>query len=252
MATRDEAVEIPVEGRCIPGTLVAPATAIPGILFVQGWGSSQDVYLPRARQIAALGCIGLTFEPRGVARDDPRHETVTREDNLRDLVAAYDTLAAQPGVDASAMGVIGSSYGAYLAAILTSLRPVRWLTLRVPALYRDEDWTVPKQGLSRDSLNAYRRARVSPSQNRALAACAEFRGDVLVVESEHDDRIPHAVVANYLGAFAQVRSLSYRRMEGADHGLSSPEAQRAYAALLMSWVTEMVLGARVSWKPAGV
>ena len=55
MATRDEAVEIPVDGRTIPGTVVAPAAAIPGMLFVQGWGSSQDVYLPRARQIAALG-----------------------------------------------------------------------------------------------------------------------------------------------------------------------------------------------------
>jgi len=50
MATRDEAVEIPVDGRTIPGTVVAPAAAIPGMLFVQGWGSSQDVYLPRTRQ----------------------------------------------------------------------------------------------------------------------------------------------------------------------------------------------------------
>ena len=134
MATRDEAVKVPVDGRGIPGTLVAPATAIPGMLFVQGWGSSQDVYLPRARQIAALGCIGLTFEPRGVARDDPRHELVSREDNLRDLVAAYDVLASQPGVDPAAIGVGGSSYGAYLAAILTSLRPGKWLGLRAPAL----------------------------------------------------------------------------------------------------------------------
>ena len=58
MATRDEAVEIPVDGRGIPGIVVAPAAAIPGMLFVQGWGSRQDVYLPRARQIAALGCVG--------------------------------------------------------------------------------------------------------------------------------------------------------------------------------------------------
>ncbi len=36
MATRDEAVEIPVDGRGIPGTVVAPAAAIPGVLFVQG------------------------------------------------------------------------------------------------------------------------------------------------------------------------------------------------------------------------
>ena len=49
MTTRDEAVEIPVDGRRLPGTLVAPATTVPGVLFVQGWGSGQEVYLPRGR-----------------------------------------------------------------------------------------------------------------------------------------------------------------------------------------------------------
>ena len=244
MATRDEAVEIPVDGRAIPGTVVAPAAAVPGMLFVQGWGSSQEVYLPRARQIAALGCVGLTFEPRGVARGDPRHETVSREDNLRDLVAASDLLANRPGVDRAAIGVVGSSYGAYLAAILTTLRPVKWLALRVPALYKDEDWAAPKQRLDKDALAAYRRRPVAPEENRALRACAAFEGDALVVESEHDDTVPHEVVTNYLAAFRRARSVTYRRIEGADHGLSDRASQEAYAALLMGWVTEMVLGAR--------
>src|SRR3712207_7596311 len=47
--------------------------------------------------------------------------------------SAYDALAGRPGVDADAIAVVGSSYGAYLAAVLTSLRPVRWLGLRAPA-----------------------------------------------------------------------------------------------------------------------
>src|ERR687885_1940536 len=125
MATRDSPLEIPVDdGRRIPGTLVAPATAVPGFLFVQGWGSGQEEYLPRARRIAALGCLCLTFEPRGVARGDREHETVTREENLHDVLAAYDLLAGRPGVDGAAIGVVGASYGAYLAAVLCALRPV--------------------------------------------------------------------------------------------------------------------------------
>jgi hypothetical protein len=244
MTTRDEAVEIPVDGRRLPGTLVAPATTVPGVLFVQGWGSGQEVYLPRAREIAALGCLCLTFEPRGVAKGDPRHETVSREDNLRDIVAAYDLLAGQPSVDASAIGVVGASYGAYLAAILTSLRPVRWLALRVPALYKDEDWGEPKRRLDRDELAAYRRRPLDPEENRALRACAEFRGDVLIVESERDDVVPHPAIANYVAAFGQAHSLTYRVIAGADHGLSEKPWQQAYTSLLVNWATEMVLGAR--------
>src|SRR3954468_23271400 len=138
MSTRDEAIQIRVDEPRIAGTLVAPGTLIPGVLFVHGWGGSQENYLARARQIAALGCVCLTFNLRGHAETEPQHETVTREENLRDLVAAYDVLARQPLIDKEAIAVVGSSYGGYLAAILTALRPVRWLALRVPALYKDE------------------------------------------------------------------------------------------------------------------
>jgi pimeloyl-ACP methyl ester carboxylesterase len=214
------------------------------VLFVQGWGSGQEQYLPRAREIAALGCLGLTFEPRGVARHDAQHETVTREDNLRDVLAAYDLLANQRAVDTSAIGVVGASYGAYLAAILTSLRPVRWLALRAPALYKDEDWDSPKRRLDRDELAAYRRRPLDPEENRALRACASFEGDVLIVESERDHIVPHPAIANYLAAFGKAHSLTYRVIESADHALSEERWQQAYTSLLVNWATEMVLGAR--------
>jgi pimeloyl-ACP methyl ester carboxylesterase len=147
-------------------------------------------------------------------------------------------------VDASAIGVVGSSYGGYLAAVLSSLRSVKWLALRVPALYRDEDWELPKRSLNKADLTAYRRSPVSAARNRALGACAGFEGDVLVVESEHDDVVPHPVIANYLAAFERAHSLTYRVITGADHGLSEERWQQAYTSLLVAWTTEMVLGAR--------
>jgi pimeloyl-ACP methyl ester carboxylesterase len=194
--------------------------------------------------------VCLTFNLRGHAETEPQHETVTREDNLRDLVAAYDVLASQRIVDKKSITVVGSSYGAYLAAILTELRPVRWLALRVPALYKDEDWAVPKQQLKKYELAAYRRRVISPDENRALGACAAFRGDVLIVESEHDDIIPHPVVANYMAAFERAHSLTYRVIEGADHGLSKEPWQEAFTTLLINWATEMVLGAREAGAPS--
>lgn len=244
MPIRDDVIDIAVGGTSLAGTLIAPETVVPGVLFVQGWGSSQEQYLPRAREIAALGCVCLTFEPRGVAEEDPRHATVTREDNLRDLIAAYDVLAGQEAVDAAAIAVVGSSYGGYLAAILSALRPVRWLALRVPALYKDEDWALPKQQLNKDELAAYRQGPVAVEENRALRACARFSGDVLLVESECDDTVPHAVFANYRAAFGNALSMTYRVIGGADHGLSEEPWQQAYTSLLVTWATEMVLGAR--------
>jgi pimeloyl-ACP methyl ester carboxylesterase len=251
MATYDEATAIDVDGERIEGTFVAVRTQVPGVLFVHGWGGSQQKYLARARAIAALGCVCLTFDLRGHAQTKSRFETVSREDNLRDVVAAFDALAQHPGVDSNAMAVVGSSYGGYLAAILTSLRRIKWLALRAPALYKDSDWALPKWQLKKlHDLDAYRLLRVQPENSRALAACMTFEGDVLIVESEHDFVVPHPVIENYREACSRARSVTYRVIEGADHGLIDEPMQRAYTMLLVEWLRRMLTEQAVAASPA--
>ncbi|MDB5839057.1 MAG: alpha/beta fold hydrolase [Herminiimonas sp.] len=250
MPTHDQKIGIAVDDGHIAGTIVTPAVLVPGVLFVHGWGGSQEQYLARAREIAALGCVCLTFDLRGHAGTRPQQETVSRENNLRDVLAAYDVLAGHRNVDPSAIAVVGSSYGGYLAAILTAMRPIKWLALRVPALYMDSDWETPKRQLHRDQdLSAYRQRLVPAAENRALRGCAAFHGDVLVIESERDHVIPHAAIASYLEACTHAHSLTYRVIEGADHGLSEESSQRAYTSLLVNWLTEMIFGARMGAAP---
>jgi len=246
MSTIDQSLEIEVEpGQRIAGTLITPGTLVPGVLFVHGWGGSQQQYQARAREVAALGCICLTFDLRGHALTRGSYETVSRAINLRDVLAAYDLLAARPHVDRSAIAVVGSSYGGYLGAILTSMRSVRWLGLRAPALYLDKGWESPKLQLHKDDdLVAYRRTLVEPAGNRALAACQSFEGDALLVESELDTIVPRTVLTSYRGALTHTRSITYRCIEGADHGLTEERDQRAYTQVLVGWLKEMIVGAR--------
>lgn len=244
MSTRANEIDIAVDGKHLAGTLVAPDTMVPGVMLVHGWDGSQEQYIERAHEIAALGCVCLTFDLRGHVRHQAEHGTVSREQNLQDVLAAYDVLVGHPVVDPGAIAIVGSSYGGYLAALVSEMRPVRWLALRVPALYRDEDWHVPKRQLNREDLAAYRRSVVKPQENRALGACAAFEGDALVVESEHDPVVPHQTLQNYTAAFTRARSLTYRVIKGADHALSGKQCQQAYTALLVHWIGEMVLSAR--------
>jgi len=251
MPTRDQTIVVAVGDGHIAGTLVTPGTRIPGVLFVHGWGGSQQQYLARAREVAALGCVCLTFDLRGHAETRAHYEAVSREQNLDDVVAAYDALAGNPSVDSSAIAVVGSSYGGYLAAILTSMRGVKWLALRAPALYLDSGWELPKLQLHRDhDLVAYRKKLIPAAENRALRACLAYQGDVLVIESENDRVIPHPVITSYVEACTRAHSLTVRVIQGADHGLSDEGAQRSYTSLLVNWMSEMVQGARVGNKVA--
>ena len=244
MTIQEKPIEIAVDNQQIEGRLIAGVGAGPAVLFVHGWGGNQRQYLNRAYAVAALGFICLTFDLRGHARSDGQRELVTREDNLRDLLAAYDVLASQSDCDSASFGLVGSSYGAYLAAILTSQRTVGWLALRAPALYNDAGWQLPKRKLHEDpDFCAYRRRPVAPEENRALRACAAFPGEVLIVESEQDDVVPHPVIANYLAAFTRARSLTHRLIKDADHGLSDVSWQRTSTSFLLQWIADRIIGA---------
>ena len=237
MTVRDESVDIAVDNQIICGTLFSPPRVIGSVLFAHGWGGSQQQYRERAYAVAELGFLCLTFDLRGHARHEDQRKTVSRAANLRDLLAAYDLLASRPGSNPAAIGLVGSSYGAYLAAILTSLRAVRWLALRAPALYKDANWELPKIELHLDPDFAdYRRRAVPAQENQALQACAAFRGDVLIVESELDQTVPHQVIENYFAACKSARSLTRQLVKGADHGLSTEAWQRQSTAYLITWL----------------
>ena len=235
MAAHSDPIALSVDGQTLDGTFLTPEDKVPGVLFIHGWGGSQAFDLNRAKGIAALGCVCLTFDLRGHAATREQQLQVTREDNLRDVVAAYDRLAAHPSLDSGSVAVVGSSYGGYLAALLSSLRRVRWLALHVPALYLDDEWLLPKNQLNRETLRAYRNSYVPPESNRALKACADFAGDVLIVEAEHDTFIPHSTIMSYRSAFRRSHSLTHRIIDGADHALTEKTAQRAYTSIPVSY-----------------
>jgi len=235
---------IAIDEHELAATVISPDTVIPGILFLHGWAGRQERDVERAKTISALGCVCLTFDMRGHGRTLASNRTVTRGENLDDAIAAYDELASLAMVEDGSIAVVGSSYGGYLATLLTEFRPVRWLALRAPALYRDSLWQAPKAQLDRSDLQTYRSSLVALEDNRALRQSREFRGDVLLVKSERDTIVPHPTIASYQRAFINARSLTVRILDGADHALNEERHREAYNRLLTRWIREMVLGAR--------
>jgi len=200
-----------------------------GLRMMLAGAANLDVVAEAADGREVLGAVDL-HRPDVVLMDIRMPEL--------DGIAATRLLAAQPDVDVERIAVVGGSYGGYLATLLTRERDVRALGLRAPALYKDDDFDRPKRQLNLDpDLPAYRRRRLEPSDNIALAAAARFEGDVLIVESEHDTVIPHPVIANYVRAFGGAASVEHEILRDADHGLSHKTWRRAWGDLLVRWVT---------------
>lgn len=201
-----------------------------GVLFLHGWNSSKRGYLARAEAVEAdcgASCLAFDLAGHGESATAPASSFSPRQ-HLEQAVAAYDELAARPEVDPERIGVCGASYGGYLAALLVAERPVASLLVRAPALYPDAAFELPPR--------QRRTELVADGDARPLRNLAAFAGPLLVVESEHDETIPHAVVAAYLASRPGVR---HEVILGAAHALSEPAWNQAFLALILPWAREL-------------
>ncbi|MCU0301733.1 MAG: alpha/beta fold hydrolase [Candidatus Nanopelagicales bacterium] len=192
MAQRAD-LRIPSGERTLAATLVsAQVPSGAAVLFVHGLGSSRSTNIERAEAVCTTSsatCLAVDLGGHGDSTG--RLSEVTPRQNLADVVAAHDALAGAPGVDAARIGVCAASYGAYLAVLLTALRPVARMLLRAPALYADDCFD---RGLAR------RRFGDAATAPTPLAHLALFPGPVTIVESERDEVISADTIAAYRAA----------------------------------------------------
>lgn len=228
MASRHD-VTIPVDDQTIAATLVTPQhPSGAGVLFVHGLGSDRLTNLERAQALAdALGVTCLAIDLRGHGASSGRLSQVTPAQNLRDVVCAVDALTSRPGVDHSRIGVCGASYGAYLSVLLAAERDVARLALRAPALYADD--------VVGSTLSA-RRLGDATTSARALSVLAATTVPMVIVESEHDEVIPHAVIETYLRARDGIEHVV---LPGARHALTDPRWRANYQQVLLAFFSDL-------------
>jgi|SRR6185369_9624665 len=236
-----QTIFFPVDGQKLQGSLFVPEQVRAknsAILFIHGWASSEQPYLVRAKALTKLGYICLTFSMRGSGKSEGDIKQQTRQDFLSDCVAAYDFLVKQKGVDKDAISIVGASFGAYLGALVSKERPVKNLAFRVPANYLDETFTDPQFHFSGDNsfthLHPLFKA-LAAEQTIALKALSNFSGNVLVIESENDEIIPHQIIQNYLNSVKDKNKLTYIVMKDTGHNLKDEKKQTEYIKILEEW-----------------
>ena len=224
--------------RKIEGTMFLPKSSRQrhaGALFLHGWRSDRQKHIVPAQLLAEIGFVSLTVDLRGHGKTGELEPAVSVRDNLRDVLAAYDLLISRDDVDRNCIALAGFSYGGFLAILLAAERKVRWLALRSPALYRDEDLDIPKAEIKRRGLMAFRRRQLSPADCAGLHAAASVQAHVLLIEAEHDRVVPRQQIRNYLKAFQRASSVAHRVIRGANHAMT-PEHYRVAVRTLVDWL----------------
>jgi len=224
----------------LDGTLFYPPSKKdknPAILFVHGWTSERKRSFQYAKALAYLGFVCMLFDMRGHGTSEGDIKTFTNKDFLSDVVAAYDYLLQVVGVDRENISAVGSSFGSYLIALLSAKRNVKNLALRVPADYPNQNFNKLKMlssGENPEIINWRRQPKI-PSETYALEALHKFEGNVLIIESEKDDIVPHQTILNYMNAVGDKSKLTHTLLKDAPHSIKEGKFKDEIEQILVKW-----------------
>jgi uncharacterized protein len=215
---------------------------LPGLLVLHGWRSEKDRYPERVKDIVENGFIALLIDLPGHGQSEGDINTLVRKDFMNGVYGAYDYLTSLPEVDKDKIGVEGSSFGGYLAILLTKERPtVKWLSLKNPANYPDSGKESPQVVVS-DTIDhgIWSEQPMDASKNEAINALNHFKGKILLMQSEKDKIIPLQTFTNYLSAISDKSKLTHSIIKDADHRTSTPKWENEYRRIHTEWFKQML------------
>lgn len=233
-----ETVELDYNGVKLRGDLYVPATSEvrQAVLFLHGWTGKSNTHA--AEFLAKHGYMAMTINLPGHNNSEGNIHTLTRVEAREASLLAFDFLASRLGPNGQ-MTVAGNSFGGYIAALLTTERPVSGVSLRVPANYPDEGMDRPQYGKGNDdpAVAQWRRQVHDPETTASLRAINNFVGKLQIIQAGDDDRIPVQVIESYRGAVRNKDLLEYHFMPDWPHSLGGdPERNKVFQALLLHWL----------------
>lgn len=238
-------VSFTVDNQKLNGTLFYPENPKeqnPAILFIHGFTGSQDTSFQYANALTRWGFICMTFDLRGHGASEGDINSLTREDFLKDVVSAYNFLIHQMGVDPEEISVVGSSFGAYLSLLLSSMKEIKNVVLRVPANYPNVEFDKPQinQGNNNPLVKEWRNEPKKVDEAFSLEAINNFVGKILIVEAEKDDIIPHQTIENYINAVKDKTKLTHIVVKGAPHSIKEGRFRDEVTKILADWFGDKI------------
>lgn len=174
------------------------------ILSLIGWTSDRKRYSDILTALVQnTGMSALVFDYSGHG-DSPFDVMKTRPaQHFLEVICVFDWLKEH--YPNSKITLMGTSYGGYMATQLTKYREFEKLILRVPAIYKPEDFYTLNGQINSDkgwdAEAAFRKDSQALAKHPLLTRASEFKGKTLVVVHEDDEQVPKETTDAYIEAF---------------------------------------------------
>jgi uncharacterized protein len=207
------------------------------ILTFVGFGSSKKSnfdFMAKLVDMTGMSALVVDFSGHG---ESPFNvdETVPAQ-HLLEATKVYDWI--KTNYPESAICVMGTSYGGFMAAYLTRFRSVEKLILRTPAIYEPSSFYTEHQFIDKILVREYRKSTQALKNHPVFLQPPISNTSALLVVHSEDKSVPKETTDIYASAFdAQVYVA-----EGFVHVFRDPtnpqEGRPAYYNALSSWLKE--------------
>lgn len=242
---------IPSENTLIHANVVRPDQPEfgPGILMIHGWDSDNTGHTERAQRLIGSGVTAtiLAMDLGGHGRSSVfekgtnriiEKEKLTIAGHLQEVKKAHDRLTSLSSVDPERVGVLGASYGGYLAMLLAidADYDVESLLLRAPAIYPDNQLDIVREKYNTKEIDTFRKDPGAMVDTEFCGRVEDFEGQVWVIESGNDESIPSSVPEFYA---SKTQNPTHLIIPNAPHSLKSDQHKKQFEAYLRDWAKEL-------------
>ncbi len=230
----EKQIEFKVGNDVLRGSLFVPEGngPFPGVVFYHGRGSSRKRYLEISERLSEKGIMALAFDFRGCGESDGVFKNQTQRMGIDDARAGLDFLLKQ-NIDEKRIGILGTSFGGFVAAILMNDFDVKSLVLRAPAIFPEEIMDTHVEDLRIYSYADKRKWLDSI----AYKGMEKFKGNLLVIQSENDEVVKDWIVKNYYEKAVNSSKREFYIQKGASHSLhDSPNTLKEFQDISFNWL----------------
>jgi dienelactone hydrolase len=227
-------VEFKVGEDTLRGALFIPdgKGPFPAVIFFHGSESKGETNFELAEKIAQRGILGFAFNYRGCGISDGDIKEQTLGMGIEDVKAAMKALLSRKEIDKTRIGVCGSSYGGFLASLISSEYIFKSMVLTVPAAYTPTAMSVIHGSNIRTLGDTFK-------DSLSYKEIGIFKGDLLVIGAEFEDLLPQGMVEKYFEAAKNVRKKEAYVLKEAKHVIRLyPKAKKVMMEKVMNWFSK--------------
>lgn len=230
----EKKIEFKVGKETLRGKLYIPKGKgpFPGVVLFHGDKGSGVKYFEAGIDFAKKGFLTMAFNYRGHGESEGEFKDQTLNSSFEDATKAIEFLLQQKECDTNRLGVVGGSFGGYVASIINHKFNIKSLVLAMPSA-RGEDFTSKiDRGLIKNM--DYYLYHSEWKKSKSYKNIAIYKGNLLVVRVEDDGNIPSEVVNKYYQV-SKSQNKKLTVLKELNHDVTSPDMRLIYFNTIIDW-----------------